>query len=181
MGLKSIAGNHLGLYSAGIFGAGAGTVITVMMFVTNVMQMEFVPKGSTSKSELTSKYILIDEAKKKYVPQWESEIEAQKNDKNRLTEKMSIVESKNGELYQNNQALNSQLSSCNEQKQNLRTEIADAKNKTDVSSSETQKMITNLKSCEYYNQKSSELLIKARTWADKPLQQEINHHLEGKR
>lgn len=179
MSLKSRVENNPWVYLAIVFSAGIGMVLAILN--NPIVKLDVVQSGSyILKDELTIKYIPINEAKKKYVPQWEAEIRDHENKTKQLANNYNLLESQYRDLSRKEASLSSQLTLCEEQKKNLRDEFLKQQQHFDLMGSEIQKMKEALSAYDIRLKKRAELLQKTSGWVNQDLLLEIREELKNK-
>ena len=181
MGYKEKIDNNFGLFVTGLIVVTIITTLSVLLTFKQIFEFKIVREGSyVLKDDLGGKYIPIDEAKKKYVPQWENEVKNRDDRIKELTEKLHILEAQYKEAARKETASVNQLSVCEEQKQRVKDDTTKFRQKTDQLESEQQKIRTALASNEIRLKRRAELLQKATGWVNQDLMFEIKEELKNK-
>lgn len=177
MGYKEKIDNHFGLSVMSLIVA---TILTSLS-VLQLLEFKIVREGSyVLKEDLVGKYIPIDEAKTKYVPQWEGEIKTREDRIKELTEKLRMIEAQYSEATRKEASSGNQLSVCEEQKQQVKSDATKIKQNIDQLESEQQQARTALIANDVRLKRRAELLQKASGWVNQDLMLEIKDELKNK-
>lgn len=175
MGYKEKIDNNFGLFVTGLI---VTTILTSLMAL-QPLELKIVREGSyVLKEDLGGKYIPIDEAKTKYVPQWEGEIKTREDRIKELTEKLRMLEAQYSEATRKETSTGNQLSVCEEQKQRVKSDATKIKQNIVQLESEQQQARTALIANEVRLKRRAELLQKASGWVNQDLMLEIKEELK---